>query len=89
MKIAALAAAAALALLAGLASAETCPTLRVTAKAPRTLRNNKLHTVSVTVKNTGTTAASSLALAVGTLGYAVWWCERLVELSDRLVGSLD
>ncbi len=75
MKLAALATAAALAFLAGLASAQTCPTLRVTAKAPRTLRNNKLHTVSVTVKNTDTTAASSLALGVRTWRYAacgVW-----------------
>jgi len=81
MKLAALATAAALAFMAGLTSAETCPTLRVTAKAPRTLRNNKLHTVRVTIKNTGTTAASNLTLGVRTWRCAAWWCGRLVERS--------
>lgn len=70
MKLAA-AAAAALALLAGLVSAGphgSCTTsLDVHVKAPRTLRNNQLHMLSVTVKNTGTAAANDVTVAVSGL----------------------
>jgi hypothetical protein len=57
-------AAAALALLAGLGSAQSCPTLQVRARAPRRVRNNKVYSVILEVQNTGTTAATDLALTV-------------------------
>lgn len=58
------AAAAALAILGDQAAAASCPTLRVTARAPRAVRNNKLYSVAVAVKNTGTTAANNVQIAV-------------------------
>lgn len=56
--------AAALALLTAPAVAGSCPTLRATVKAPRNVRNNKLYTVVVAVKNTGASAANDLTVAV-------------------------
>jgi hypothetical protein len=56
--------AAVLALLLGLAAADPCPTLRVTTKAPKTVRNNKIYTVRLAVQNKGTTAANDVQIAV-------------------------
>ncbi len=36
----------------------------MTGKAPKIVRNNKIHSVRVAVKNTGTAAASNAALTV-------------------------
>lgn len=57
--------AAALALLLGqMAAADPCPTLRVTSKAPKVVRNIKLYTVILGVKNTGSTAANNVEIDV-------------------------
>lgn len=54
-----------LALLLGqMAAADPCPTLRVTTKAPKVVRNNKLYTVTLGVKNTGSTAANNVQIDV-------------------------
>jgi hypothetical protein len=71
MKLTASALGAALAmLLLGLAAADACPTLRVTTRAPKNVRNNKVYTVKLAVRNTGTTAAIDLQIAVRVCGRA-------------------
>jgi hypothetical protein len=94
---------AALAMLLGLAAADTCPTLRLRTKAPRTVRNNKLISVSISAKNIGTTAANDMQIAVsGGKGGSMdledgaeplWLDEREASIrsmgSDRIAPRLD
>jgi hypothetical protein len=86
---------AAAAALLGLASAQTCPTLRVTTKTNRVVRNNKLYTVSIGVKSTGATAANGLEVAVRSCACRFGGTEGLLDSlsvippckSRRRVGS--
>lgn len=84
MKLAATAltlAAAALALLTAPVAGQACPTVRVTTKAKRIVRNNQLISVAISAKNVGTTPANNVTIVVRGPGL------NLVGMTDRLVSG--
>ena len=82
-------AAAVLGLLTGKAAAQACPTLRVTTRAPRVVRNNKLISVAISAKNVGTTPATTVTIGVRRPGLISKQMERNGRVDGRTDGRTD